>query len=108
MKNILVVEDNTDIANLVSMHLKDLDANIQIADTGTKGMHQIENDAFDLVILDIMLPGMDGIEICRRVRQQDNYTPILMLTSKSSELDRVVGLEVGADDYLTKPFSVRE
>ena len=108
MRNILVVEDNTDIANLVSMHLQDLDANVQIAETGTKGLHNIQNDDYDLVILDIMLPGMDGIELCRQVRQQENYTPILMLTSKSSELDRVVGLEVGADDYLTKPFSVRE
>jgi len=108
MRNILVVEDNTDIANLVAMHLKDLDASVKIAETGTKGLHDIQNGDYDLVILDIMLPGMDGIELCRQVRQQENYTPILMLTSKSSELDRVVGLEVGADDYLTKPFSVRE
>lgn len=108
MRNILVVEDNTDIANLVSMHLRDLDAEVSIADTGTEGVRRLEKDTFDLVILDIMLPGIDGIEICRRIRQQENYTPILMLTAKSSELDRVVGLEVGADDYLSKPFSVRE
>jgi DNA-binding response OmpR family regulator len=63
---------------------------------------------YDLVILDLMLPGMDGLEICRRLRARSNYVPILMLTAKSTELDRVVGLEIGADDYLTKPFSIRE
>lgn len=108
MRSILVVEDNSDIANLVAMHLQDLDANVTIADDGTRGWRQLEQQQYDLVILDIMLPGIDGIEICRRLRGKDHYTPILMLTAKSSELDRVVGLEVGADDYLTKPFSVRE
>jgi len=63
---------------------------------------------YDLVILDLMLPGTDGLEICRRLRTQLNYVPILMLTAKSTELDRVVGLEIGADDYLAKPFSIRE
>jgi DNA-binding response OmpR family regulator len=63
---------------------------------------------YDLVVLDLMLPGTDGLEICRRLRAQSNYVPILMLTAKSTELDRVVGLEIGADDYLTKPFSIRE
>ena len=108
MRSILVVEDNSDIANLVAMHLKDLDANVTIADDGTRGWRYLEHEHYDLVILDIMLPGVDGIEICRRLRGKDHYTPILMLTAKSSELDRVVGLEVGADDYLSKPFSVRE
>lgn len=73
-----------------------------------KGLNFIENESFDLVILDLMLPGIDGLEICRRIRNQNNYTPVLMLTSKSSEIDRILGLEIGADDYVTKPFSVRE
>lgn len=107
MRSILVVEDNHDIANLLAMHLKDL-AGITLADTGNQGWNYLQEKQYDLVILDIMLPGIDGIEICQRLRKKDHYTPILMLTAKSSELDRVVGLEVGADDYISKPFSVRE
>jgi len=107
MRSILVVEDNHDIANLLAMHLRDL-ASVTLADNGSLGWNFLQQKKFDLVILDIMLPGLDGIEICRRLRRDDHYTPILMLTAKSSELDRVVGLEVGADDYLSKPFSVRE
>ena len=107
-KKILIIEDHTDLANILSLHLSDLDYEVKHADDGLKGLNYIENESFDLVILDLMLPGMDGIEICRRIRHQNNYTPVLMLTSKSSEIDRVLGLEIGADDYVTKPFSVRE
>jgi len=108
MKQFLVVEDNYDIANLVSMHLKDLGAEVQHASDGKVGLSLAQKKRFDLIILDLMLPGIDGLEICRRLRGSDNDTPILMLTAKSAELDRVVGLEMGADDYLPKPFSVRE
>ena len=108
MKNILVVEDNHDIANLVTMHLKDTGANVTNAYDGNEGFQLATTHQYDLVVLDLMLPGIDGIEICRRLRNQANHTPILMLTAKSAELDRVLGLEIGADDYLTKPFSVRE
>jgi DNA-binding response OmpR family regulator len=108
MKRFLVVEDNTDIANLVSMHLRDLDAEVQIASDGSRGLAMAEQQRFDLIILDLMLPGIDGLEICRRLRGHADPTPILMLTAKSAELDRIVGLEMGADDYLPKPFSVRE
>lgn len=108
MKQFLVVEDNYDIANLVSMHLKDLGAEVQLASDGNVGLSLAQKKRFDLIILDLMLPGIDGLEICRRLRGSDNNTPILMLTAKSAELDRVVGLEMGADDYLPKPFSVRE
>lgn len=108
MKQFLVVEDNYDIANLVSMHLKDLGAEVQLASDGNVGLSLAQKKRFDLIILDLMLPGIDGLEICRRLRGTDNDTPILMLTAKSAELDRVVGLEMGADDYLPKPFSVRE
>jgi len=108
MKQFLVVEDNHDIANLVSMHLQDLGAEVQIASDGNIGLSLAQKNHFDLIILDLMLPGIDGLEICRRLRGTDNDTPILMLTAKGAELDRIVGLEMGADDYLPKPFSVRE
>jgi len=108
MKNILVVEDNQDIAKLVTMHLEDIGANVTNTYDGLDGYHLASSNKFDLVILDIMLPSLDGIEICKRLRNETNYIPILMLTAKSAELDRVLGLEIGADDYLTKPFSIRE
>lgn len=107
-KRFLVVEDNTDIANLVSMHLRDLDAEVQIASDGQRGLAMAQASRFDLIILDLMLPGIDGLEICRQLRSHADHTPILMLTAKSAELDRIIGLEMGADDYLPKPFSVRE
>jgi len=107
-KHILVVEDDRDIADLLRMHLSDLGADVAIASSGTQGLTQLENHHFDLAILDIMLPGMDGLDLCKHIRAHSDYTPILMLTAKSSELDRVIGLEIGADDYLTKPFNIRE
>lgn len=107
-KKILIIEDHTDLANILSLHLSDLDFAVSYANDGLKGMAYIKQEQFDLVILDLMLPGMDGLEICRNIRKQNNYTPVLMLTSKSSEVDRVLGLEIGADDYVTKPFSVKE
>ena len=107
-KKILIIEDNTDLANILGLHLSDLDYLVKHADDGLKGLTFLDNESFDLVILDLMLPGVDGLEICRRIRIKNNYTPVLMLTSKSSEIDRVLGLEIGADDYVTKPFSVRE
>ncbi|MFK5915110.1 MAG: response regulator transcription factor [Woeseiaceae bacterium] len=107
-KKILIIEDHMDLANVLILNLSDLDYTVKHAADGLKGLNYIENESFDLVILDLMLPGMDGLEICRRIRNQNNYTPVLMLTSRSSEIDRVLGLEIGADDYVTKPFSVRE
>ena len=108
MKRFLVVEDNPDIANLVSMHLRDLDADVQISSDGNRGLALAQKQNYDLIVLDLMLPGIDGLEICRKLRGSANQTPILMLTAKSAELDRIIGLEMGADDYLPKPFSVRE
>ena len=107
-RNILVVEDERDIAHLIQLHLRSLDYNVTLAHEGIVGLSEAESKPFDLIILDLMLPGMGGLEICRRLRARSQYMPILMLTSKSSELDRVLGLELGADDYLTKPFSVME
>ena len=107
-KNILIIEDNDDIANLVMVNLRGKHMNVDLAGDGKVGLSMALSDDYQLVILDLMLPGMDGMDVCREMRGQKNYTPILMLTAKTSELDRVLGLEVGADDYLTKPFSVPE
>ena len=107
-KQILVIEDERDIADLIRLHLEDLNHAVTVARDGNTGLRVASAGAWDLIILDLRLPGIDGLEICRRLRQQSEHVPILMLTSKSSELDRVVGLEVGADDYVTKPFSVLE
>ena len=107
-RKILVVEDNQDLARLLDLHLSDLAYDVDLAFDGAAGWAQITKTAYDLIILDLMLPGIDGLEICRRIRAQPAYTAILMLTSKSAELDRVLGLEMGADDYVTKPFSIRE
>lgn len=108
MSKILVIEDDQDIAFLVAMHLRDHGARVDVCHHGSKGLQKALVGSYDLVILDLMLPGMDGLEICRSIRGMETYTPILMLTARTTEMDRVLGLEIGADDYLTKPFSVRE
>ena len=107
-KKILVIEDERDIADLIRLHLEDLNYLVNVARDGNTGLRKSSAGSWDLIILDLRLPGIDGLEICRRLRQRSEFVPILMLTSKSSELDRVVGLEIGADDYVTKPFSVLE
>lgn len=107
-RRILLVEDEQDIADLVALHLSDLCDALVVANDGYEGMRLATADNWALIILDLRLPGPDGLEICRTVRRDRPYQPVLMLTSKSSELDRVLGLETGADDYLTKPFSVLE
>lgn len=107
-KNILVIEDNADIARLVMVNLRGKQLHVDHAADGTIGLKMAQTGVYDLVILDLMLPGMDGLDICRSLRSNKVYTPVLMLTARTSELDRVLGLEVGADDYLTKPFSVPE
>lgn len=107
-RRILIVEDERDIAELVALHLGDLCDETVIACDGHEGLRLATSEQWAVVILDLRLPGPDGLEICRTIRRDRPYQPILMLTSKSSELDRVLGLETGADDYLTKPFSVLE
>ena len=105
---ILVIEDDPDIANLVEIHLHDLGHDVVIAEDGRAGLEQALAGRWSLVILDLMLPEMDGFEVCKRIRSENKAVPILMLTARAEELDKVLGLELGADDYLTKPFSVRE
>ena len=107
-RKILVIEDNEDIGRLVELHLSTIGARVQRVADGQAGLDTVMQGSFDLVVLDLMLPGMDGLEICRRLRSSGHNVPILMLTAKSSEIDRVLGLELGADDYLAKPFSVLE
>lgn len=105
---ILIIEDDAEIADLVELHLRDQNWQVERAADGSVGLELGLAGDHDMILLDIMLPGIDGLEICKRLRQEKIKTPILMLTSRAEEFDRVLGLEIGADDYLTKPFSVRE
>lgn len=109
-KKILVVEDEPDIRKLIHYNLAQERFQTVEAEDGEKALRLLERDKPHLIILDLMLPGLSGLEICKRLRQRPETSriPILMLTAKASEADRVVGLEMGADDYLTKPFSPRE
>ena len=108
MKKVLVVEDDRDIVDLLKIHLDDMDCQVEVAYDGNTGHDKAMNGTFDLIILDIMLPGRDGISIAQKLRAYENFTPIMMLTAKTEEIDKVLGLESGADDYLTKPFGIRE
>ncbi|MBL4900743.1 MAG: response regulator transcription factor [Colwellia sp.] len=105
---VLIVEDEIDIAKLIQVHLTELDIDSDISGNGQQGLKQALNQNYQLVMLDVMLPGINGLDICRQLRQTKPLQAILMLTSKTSETDRVLGLELGADDYMTKPFSIRE
>lgn len=108
MKKVLVVEDDRLIVDLLEIHLKDLNCEVESVFDGEEGLKQAVSGSFDLIVLDLMLPKMNGLDICKEIRRKDNYTPVLMLTARSEEFDKVLGLEVGADDYLTKPFGIRE
>lgn len=107
-RRILVIEDNIDIAGLIEFHLRELDFSVEVEHRGDQGLLRATHESFDLIVLDLTLPGVDGLDVCRRLRAHANPVPILMLTARSSEIERVLGLETGADDYLTKPFSVME
>ena len=108
MKNVLIIEDDKEISDLLEIHLKDIDCSITKEYNGLTGLNKAKFENYDLIVLDVMLPGMNGLEVCKDIRKSGIPTPILMLTSKSEEIDKVLGLELGADDYLTKPFSIRE
>ena len=107
-RKVLVVEDQKDIADLIAMHIRDLGHRVDCVHDGIKGLIAARDERYELIVLDVMLPGRDGLEIVRTLRMERINTPILMLTARSSEIDRVLGLELGADDYLTKPFSIPE
>ncbi|MEL6184925.1 MAG: response regulator, partial [Myxococcota bacterium] len=97
MKRILVVEDNPDVADLVALHLRDAGYGVDTTGEGRIGLAHALRGEHDLVVLDLMLPDLDGLEICRQLRAREQYIPILMLTARSAELDRVLGLEIGGD-----------
>ena len=107
-RKLLLIEDDPGIAELVTLTLRDAGYHLEHADDGRDGLEMALDNDYEMVILDLMLPGMQGTEICKKIRDVNKSLPILMLTSKSDELDKVLGLELGADDYLTKPFSLRE
>lgn len=108
MKRVLVVDDEISIVKLLSFNLEKEGYTVTTAEDGKEGYELALNEKFDFIILDVMLPSMDGLEIAKKLRQEKVDTPILMLTAKDDAIDRIIGLEIGADDYLTKPFSPRE
>lgn len=107
-KRVLIVEDDAHIAELLRLHLQDEGYAVVHAADGHAGVRELERGAWDALVLDLMLPGVDGLEICRRARAMTRYTPIIIISARSSEVHRILGLELGADDYLAKPFSVLE
>ncbi|MEK6348472.1 MAG: response regulator transcription factor [Burkholderia sp.] len=107
-KRILIVEDDADIANVLALHLRDERYEVVHCANGDDGLRRLEQGHWDALVLDLMLPGVDGLEICRRARAMERYTPIIIISARSSEVHRILGLELGADDYLAKPFSMLE
>jgi two-component system alkaline phosphatase synthesis response regulator PhoP len=103
-----MIEDDKSIVDLVEIHLKDIHCNLTKAYTGKDGLSMAIKNKYELIILDIMLPDIDGVEVCKRIRAEKIFTPIMMLTARNEEIDKIIGLETGADDYMTKPFSIRE
>jgi DNA-binding response OmpR family regulator len=107
-KRLLIIEDDPEIADLVELHVRDLGYGLARAADGETGLRMALEEDVALVILDLMLPRLDGLEACKRLRSHKPLLPVLMLSAKAEEFDKVLGLEIGADDYLTKPFSIRE
>lgn len=108
MKHLLIVDDEPSILTLLEYNLAQAGYQVDTAEDGKVAYQMIKDNNYDFIILDVMLPGMDGMDVCRQVRKDGIQTPILMLTAKSDEYDKIIGLELGADDYMTKPFSPRE
>lgn len=105
---VLVVEDERPISDLIGVYLRREGCEVQACFDGESGLAAAQNEHFDLIILDVGLPKLDGTQICRQLRAENNWTPIVFCTARDDEVDRVLGLELGADDYVTKPFSPRE
>jgi two-component system, OmpR family, alkaline phosphatase synthesis response regulator PhoP len=108
LKRVLIIEDDKDISRLLQLQLTDMQFEADTAYDGIEGLKKALSGNYDFIMIDLMLPGMDGLEICRQIRINKLDTPVMMLTSRSEEIDKVLGLETGADDYMTKPFSSRE
>ena len=108
MANILIVEDELHMRMGLKDNLEFEGYKVELAEDGEKGLQKIQQGAFDLIVLDAMMPKMSGFDVCRQARKQGVKTPIIFLTAKGEEIDKVLGLELGADDYMTKPFSLRE
>src|SRR5215470_9604035 len=110
MERVLIVDDDPDIQRLVSYNLSQAGFQVTTASSGRTALETVEKHPPDLIILDIMMPDIDGMEVCRTLRQRDDSRriPIIMLTARGEEIDRVIGFELGADDYVSKPFSPRE
>jgi DNA-binding response OmpR family regulator len=107
-KRVLIVEDDANIADLLRLHLRDEGYSVEHAADGDAGVRLLETGGWDALVLDIMLPGVDGLEICKRARSMARYVPIIIISARSTEVHRILGLELGADDYLAKPFSMLE
>jgi DNA-binding response OmpR family regulator len=108
MKRVLIIEDDNDIMDLLEIHLNDLHCQVSKASDGATGLHKGLQEKFDLIVLDLMLPAMNGIEVCIQLRTARVTAPILILTAKSEENERAIDSKCGAEDYLTKPFSVKD
>jgi DNA-binding response OmpR family regulator len=106
--NILIVEDEPNMRLGLKDNLEFEGYTVELTENGTQGLELILNKSYDLILLDVMMPGMSGLDVCKKAREKGVNTPILLLTAKSEEMDKVLGLELGADDYITKPFSLRE
>ncbi|WP_427127517.1 response regulator transcription factor (plasmid) [Priestia megaterium] len=107
-ERILIVEDEVEIGNILKMELEHEDYQVEIENNGRCGLETALSDTFDLILLDIMLPEMSGIEVLRKLRKKEIYVPIILLTARNSTLDKVMGLDHGANDYITKPFKTEE
>ncbi|MFG6148297.1 response regulator transcription factor [Halobacillus sp. B23F22_1] len=107
-QKILIVDDEESIVTLLKYNIDQAGYETEVAYTGSEALEKASTTTYDMIVLDVMLPEMDGMEVCKQLRQKQVQTPILMLTAKDDEFDKVLGLELGADDYLTKPFSPRE
>ena len=108
MEKALIIEDDKDISDLISIHLTDMNMEVDKAFDGKDGLMKALNNHYRFILLDLRLPLLDGFEVCKRIRMEKNNVPVLMITSKTEEIDKVLGLEIGADDYISKPFGIRE
>ncbi len=106
--SILLVDDDTELSDMLAEYLQPEGMSITAAATGTQGLRHAQQEDYDLIVLDVMLPGLSGFDVLRQLRESGSRTPVLMLTARGDDVDRIVGLEMGADDYLPKPFNPRE